>query len=153
MFGQGAARCAPRGFRKVYIVRTKILYAGWPLASRCRHAPVETRNRSRAVALKPTRYSHDLPLGLDRLFQRTIIINLKSAWDTYQQPRLHHGYEVCDLSRTLLFCTRHEQPGVSARARGDLMNMFTAIMGAAIVNNAKIEWSSFPANQTGMYRG
>ena len=26
--------------------------------------------------------------------------------------------------------------------------MFTAIMGAAIVNNARIEWSKVPANQT-----
>ena len=35
-----------------------------------------------------------------------------------------------------------------AQVRGDLMNMFTAIMGAAIVNNARIEWSRVPANQT-----
>ena len=36
----------------------------------------------------------------------------------------------------------------SGQAPGGLMNMFTAIMGAAIVNNARIEWSKVPTNQT-----
>jgi hypothetical protein len=35
-----------------------------------------------------------------------------------------------------------------AQTPGGLMNMFTAIMGAAIVNNARIEWSKVPSNQT-----
>ena len=40
-----------------------------------------------------------------------------------------------------------------AQVRGDLMNMFTAIMGAAIVNNARIEWSKVSANQTACIEG
>jgi uncharacterized protein YecT (DUF1311 family) len=35
-----------------------------------------------------------------------------------------------------------------AQNAGGLMNMFTAIMGAAIVNNARIEWSKVQANET-----
>ncbi len=35
-----------------------------------------------------------------------------------------------------------------AQIPGGLMNMFNAFMGAAIVNNARIEWSKIPANQT-----
>jgi uncharacterized protein len=37
-------------------------------------------------------------------------------------------------------------PALAQNANG-LMNTFTAIMGAAIVNNARIEWSKVPANQ------
>ena len=40
-----------------------------------------------------------------------------------------------------------------AQVRGDLMNMFTAIMGAAIVNSARIEWSKVSANQTACIEG
>lgn len=35
-----------------------------------------------------------------------------------------------------------------AQTAGGIMNMFTNIMGAAIVNNARIEWSKVPANET-----
>ena len=35
-----------------------------------------------------------------------------------------------------------------AQTPGGLMNMFTVIMGAAVVNNARIEWSKVPANET-----
>lgn len=34
-----------------------------------------------------------------------------------------------------------------AQTPGGLMNMFTAIMGAAIVNNARVEWSKVPSNE------
>jgi hypothetical protein len=35
-----------------------------------------------------------------------------------------------------------------AQTPGGLMNMFTAMMGAAIVNNARVEWSKLSSNQT-----
>src|SRR5438034_11702213 len=35
-----------------------------------------------------------------------------------------------------------------AQTPGGIMNMFTNIMGAAIVNTARIEWSKVPANET-----
>ena len=35
-----------------------------------------------------------------------------------------------------------------AQIPGGLMNMFNAFMGAAIMNNARIEWSKVPTNQT-----
>jgi len=35
-----------------------------------------------------------------------------------------------------------------AQNPGGLMNMFTAIMGAAIVNNARIEWSKIRSDET-----
>jgi hypothetical protein len=43
---------------------------------------------------------------------------------------------VCGASRVL------------AQNPNGIMNVFTAIMGAAIVNNARNEWSKVPPNQT-----
>ena len=72
------------------------------------------------------------------------MINLRA-----QRPT-NHG---CIMARkyviyTALLFVLSTSNQARAQVRGDLMNMFTAIMGAAIVNNAKIEWSEFPANQT-----
>jgi hypothetical protein len=39
-----------------------------------------------------------------------------------------------------------------AQTPGGLMNMFTAIMGAAIVNNARIEWVEGSIKPDSMYR-
>lgn len=53
--------------------------------------------------------------------------------------------EVVIYSALLFALTISNQ--ASAQTSGGLMNMFTAIMGAAVVNNARIEWSKVPTNQ------
>ena len=47
----------------------------------------------------------------------------------------------------LLFALNGSNQAFAQNPNG-LMNMFTAIMGAAIVNNARIEWSKIPPNET-----
>lgn len=56
------------------------------------------------------------------------------------------------MARTLVICAAllfALSAGNQARAQdpGGVMNMFTAIMGAAIVNNARIEWSKLPEKE------
>ena len=46
----------------------------------------------------------------------------------------------------VLFALSADSP--ASAQNPNIMNMFTAIMGAAIVNNARVEWSKIPPNET-----
>jgi hypothetical protein len=48
----------------------------------------------------------------------------------------------------LLTVALGESNDALAQTPGGLMNMFTAIMGAAIVNNARVEWSKIRSDET-----
>lgn len=52
----------------------------------------------------------------------------------------------CGIFFAVLFALSADSP--ASAQNPNIMNMFTAIMGAAIVNNARVEWSKIPPNET-----
>ena len=63
----------------------------------------------------------------------------KGKWWRHEQEIAHFAFLTLALGKS-----NH----ALAQTPGGLMNMFTAIMGAAIVNNARVEWSKIRSNET-----